>query len=161
MVTIPAGADDSNSDPGGGAAGTGLLDVRDLALSGLGDNFTIVFEVVLAPVIANDTVVLNQSEAAYAGNPVAVSDDPNINGAADPDVDGDEDPTEILIQSAPDFLIEKISSYITGDPSVLLAGETLRYTITVQNIGTDNAANVYLADMVPANTTYVADSTTH
>ncbi len=160
VVTIPAGADDSNSDPGGGAAGTGLLDVRDLALSGLGDNFTIVFEVVLAPVIANDTVVLNQSEAAYAGNPVAVSDDPNINGAADPDVDGDEDPTEILIQSAPDFLIEKISSYITGDPSVLLAGETLRYTITVQNIGTDNAANVYLADMVPANTTYVADSTT-
>ena len=160
VVSVPPGADDSNTDANGGAAGTGLLDVRDLSLAGLGDSFEIVFEVQLAPVIANDTVVLNQSAATYAGNPVAVSDDPNVNGAADPNVDGDEDPTEILIQSAPYFDIDKISSYIDGDPNVLLAGETLRYTITVQNIGTDHAVNVELADMVPANTTYVDGSTT-
>ena len=43
---------------------------------------------------------------------------------------------------------------------MLLAGETLRYTITVQNIGTDNATGVEITDQVPANTAYVAGSTT-
>ena len=160
IVSIPAGADDSNSDANGGAAGTGLVDVQGLSLAGLGDSVEIAFEVQLAPVIANNTIVLNQSEARYAGNAVAVSDDPNVNGPADPNVEGDEDPTEILIQSAPYFDIDKISSYPDGDPNVLLAGETLRYTITVQNTGTDNATNVSMTDMVPTSTTYVAGSTT-
>ncbi len=43
---------------------------------------------------------------------------------------------------------------------MLLAGETLRYTITVRNIGTDNATGVSIVDLVPANTVYVAGSTT-
>ena len=66
--------------------------------------------------------------------------------SADPTVAGDEDPTQILIQSAPLFDVDKISSYIDGDPAVLLAGETLRYTITVQNVGTDNATSVDIRD---------------
>ena len=159
VVTVPAGATD-NSDPNGGAAGTGLVDIGDLSSNGVGDILTIEFEVDLAPVIANDTVVLNQSQALYAGNAVAISDDPNVNGAADPTVAGDEDPTEVLIQSAPYFDVDKISTYLDGDTSVLLAGETLRYTITVQNVGSEDSANVYMTDMVPANTTYVAGSTT-
>ena len=160
ITNLPAGADGSNTDPNGGAAGTGLLDIRDLSIGGLGEIIFIEFEVQLAPVIANDSVVLNQSTATYVGYPVAISDDPNINGAADPNVAGDEDPTEILIQSAPSFVVEKISTYLDGDPNVLLAGETLRYTITVQNVGTDNATGVWIVDQVPANTVYVADSTT-
>ena len=160
VVTVPTGADASNSDPNGGTSGTGLLDVRNLSLDGPGDSLQVEFEVTLAPVIANDTVVLNQSVAMFSGFPIALSDDPNVSGAADPNVDGDEDPTELLIQSAPYFDIDKVSSYLSGDPNVLLAGETLRYTITVQNIGTDNAINVELADQVPANTSYVAGSTT-
>jgi uncharacterized repeat protein (TIGR01451 family)/fimbrial isopeptide formation D2 family protein len=159
VVTLPAGATD-NSDPNGGAAGTGLLDIAGLSSSGVDDTITIEFEVVLAQVIPDATVVLNQSELRYADNPIAVSDDPNIDGAADPNVAGDEDPTEVLIESAPYLDIDKISTYLDGDPTVLLAGENLRYTITVQNVGTDNATNVYLSDMVPANTTYVAGSTT-
>ncbi|MFP6630741.1 MAG: OmpA family protein, partial [Myxococcota bacterium] len=55
--------------------------------------------------------------------------------------------------------VEKISTYLTGDPNLLLAGETLRYTITVENIGTDDATGVTLRDAVPVNTTYVAGST--
>ncbi len=156
---LPAGADDSNTDANGGAAGTGLLDVRGLSIGGLGDELVIEFEVQLAPVIANDSIVRNQSQASSLGYTVAVSDDPYINGAADPNVAGDEDPTEILIQAAPAFVVEKISSYLDGDPNVLLAGETLRYTITVQNIGTDNATGVYIVDQIPAYTTYVPDST--
>jgi len=132
---LPAGADDSNTDPNGGASGTGLLDIRNLSIGGLGDVVTIEFEVQLAPVIANNSVVLNQSEATFAGYPIALSDDPNVNGVADPTVAGDEDPTEILIQSAPYFVVEKISTYLDGDPNVLLVGERL-------------------------NTTYVAGSTT-
>ena len=41
-----------------------------------------------------------------------------------------------------------------------MAGDTLRYTITVRNIGTDHAHGVVLRDLVPANTAYVAGSTT-
>ena len=157
---MPPGADVSNTDANGGPAGTGLLDVRDLNIGGLGESVLLEFEVVLAPVLADGTYVINQSDLSYAGFPVAVSDDPNINGAADPNVADDEDPTEVLIQSAPMFDVDKISSYVTGNPNLLLAGETLRYTITVQNIGSDNATNVYIVDQVPGNTTYVAGSTT-
>ena len=81
-------------------------------------------------------------------------------GLSNPNVDGDEDPTQITITSAPAFTIEKRSTYMTGDPNILLAGETLRYTITAQNNGTDNATGVNIVDQVPANTTYVAGSTT-
>jgi uncharacterized repeat protein (TIGR01451 family)/fimbrial isopeptide formation D2 family protein len=160
ITAVPVGADDLNTDPNGGAAGTGLLDIRNLSIGGLGEVLFIEFDVQLAAVIANDSIVLNQSTATYVGYPIAVSDDPNINGAADPNVAGDEDPTEILIQSAPSFIVEKISTYLDGDPNVLLAGETLRYTITVQNVGTDNATGVYIVDQIPANTVYVAGSTT-
>jgi uncharacterized repeat protein (TIGR01451 family) len=149
-----------NSDANGGAAGTGLVDISGLSLAGIGDTVLIEFEVELAPVIANDTFVYNQSQASFAGFTIAVSDDPNQNPPPDPMVAGDEDPTQILIQSAPAFDIDKISTYIDGDPAVLLAGETLRYTITVQNVGTENATGVDITDAVPANTTYVADSTT-
>ncbi|MGB5577938.1 MAG: choice-of-anchor K domain-containing protein [Woeseiaceae bacterium] len=160
VVTIPAGADAGNTNANGGAAGNGLLDIRNLSIGGLGESVLVEFEVQLAPVIANDTFVYNQSEIMFGDLSAAVSDDPNVNGAADPNIDGDEDPTQIQIQSAPYFDVDKVSSYITGDPNVLLAGETLRYTITVQNTGTDNATSVEIVDLVPANTTYVAGSTT-
>ncbi len=160
VITVPNGADITNTDALGGAAGTGLIDVRNLNIGGLGDVLLIEFEIVLAPVLANGSYVLNQSDLVVAGIDLALSDDPNINGPADPIVVGDEDPTQILIESAPAFTVEKISTYLTGDPAVLLAGETLRYTITVQNYGTDNATDVELVDQIPANTTYVAGSTT-
>jgi uncharacterized repeat protein (TIGR01451 family) len=160
VVSLPAGADSSATDPTGGAAGTGQLNVTGLSLNGLGDSFVIEFDVQLTGVIANQSYVSNQSELLFGGNVVASSDDPNVNGAADPAIAGDEDPTRVLINSAPAFTIEKISTYLTGDPTVLLAGESLRYTITVQNVGTDNATDVEIADQIPANTTYVAGSTT-
>src|SRR5204863_765895 len=94
------------------------------------------------------------------GSTFAVSDDPGVNGAADPNVPGDEDPTRLTIVSGPALLIQKISTDLTGDPNVLLAGETLRYTITVRNVGNADAVNVVLRDAVPANTTYVAGSAT-
>jgi uncharacterized repeat protein (TIGR01451 family) len=105
--------------------------------------------------------VSNQSTLRLAdGTDFALSDDPNVNGAADPEISGDEDPTTVTIVSAPVFLVQKISTDLTGNPNILLAGETLRYTITVKNIGNEDAVNVVLRDAVPVNTAYVAGSTT-
>jgi uncharacterized repeat protein (TIGR01451 family) len=97
-------------------------------------------------------VVLNQAEL--------VSADPNPFYSDDPNVAGDTDPTETLIASAPQFQVQKISTDLTADPDALMAGETLRYTITIKNIGDENAENVLLRDDIPANTTYVPNSTT-
>jgi len=55
--------------------------------------------------------------------------------------------------------VQKVSQDLTGDPAVLDPGDTLRYSITVKNIGNENAVNVSLRDQIPANTTYVANST--
>jgi uncharacterized repeat protein (TIGR01451 family) len=159
VTSAPAGADLSGTDPSGGASGTGILDVRGLTLPPSGV-VTVQFEITLAPVIADGTVVLNQSFFAIGGVNLLVSDDPNVNGPADPAVPGDEDPTAITIESAPDFLVQKVSADLTDDPAVLRAGETLRYTITVRNVGTDHATDAVLRDQVPVNTAYVPGSTT-
>ncbi|MEZ4334496.1 MAG: OmpA family protein [Myxococcota bacterium] len=158
-TSVPPGADTSATDPNGGAAGTGLLDVRgfDLAANASVD---FEFEIQLRSVLANGSSVSNQADLSTGGVPFAQSDDPNVNGQADAAVDGDEDPTRVQIQSAPVFVVQKVSDDVTLDPLVLLAGETLRYTITVQNVGSDDASDAMLRDAVPANTSYVAGSTT-
>ncbi|HXW10058.1 MAG TPA: hypothetical protein VD737_05555, partial [Steroidobacteraceae bacterium] len=160
VVSAPAGADLSNIDASGGAKGSGLLDVRNLTLPASGGTVTVVFDVRLAPVIANGTLVANQSYLNVNAATLALSDDPNVNGQANPDVPNDDDPTRVRIVSAPSFVVQKISTDLTGDANVLLAGETLRYTLTVRNVGTDNATAVVLRDAVPVNTTYVPGSTT-
>ncbi|MGD8745911.1 MAG: SdrD B-like domain-containing protein, partial [Gammaproteobacteria bacterium] len=160
IVDAPPGADTSGTSATGGANGTGLLQVAGLTVPANGGSITVEFEVTLAPIMANGTVVLNQSFLNINDATLALSDDPNVNGQADPIIADDEDPTRIAIVSAPEFLVQKTSADLTDDPDVLLAGETLRYTIAVENIGTDNAVDAVLSDQIPANTTYVAASTT-
>ncbi|MDH5368715.1 MAG: hypothetical protein OEW99_01730, partial [Gammaproteobacteria bacterium] len=82
---------------------------------------------------------------------VFLTDDPNLAGATDP--------TETLISSAPLFEVFKTSTDLSGDANILLPGDTLRYTITVKNTGTEDSINTLLKDQLPANTTYVAGST--
>jgi uncharacterized repeat protein (TIGR01451 family) len=160
LVSVPPGADVTNTSSTGGPSGTGVLDVRNLSLP-LGSQLQIVFDITLRPALANGSVVTDQATFREAnGTVLGVSDDPTVNGVADPFVAGDEDRTRVTIVSAPAFRIQKISTDLTGDPNVLLAGEMLRYTITVVNIGTEDAVNVTLRDAVPVNTTYVAGSTT-
>ena len=158
LVSVPAGADGSNTNATGGAKGTGLVDVRNISVPAASE-VVIEFEITLAPVIANGRVATNQSALRIAGTPFAVSDDPNVNGPANPFVSGDEDPTRVTIQSAPAFRIQKISTDLTGNPAILLSGDTLRYTLTVKNVGGANATDTLLRDAVPVNTHYVAGST--
>ncbi len=160
LFSYPAGADISATSNTGGTKGTGVLDIRNLNLPA-NSEAVIQFDIKLDTTLTNRTVVTNQATVRLANGTVfALSDDPNVNGTANPDVPGDEDPTRVMVVSAPAFLVQKISTDLTGDPNVLLAGETLRYTITVKNIGNENAVNVVLRDLVPANTTYVGGSTT-
>jgi hypothetical protein len=102
-----------------------------------GGEILIEFDVTLLASLDNGTVVTNQSALRLSdGSTFTLSDDPNVNGTADPEVLGDEDPTRVTIASSAFFRVQKISTDLTGDPAILLAGETLRYTITVKNIGT-------------------------
>jgi len=158
LVTSPAGADISGTSSTGGAKGTGVIDIRNLNVP-VNSQALIEFDITLASSLSNGTVVTNQSTLRLADGTVLLSDDPNVNGTANPAVPGDEDPTRVTIVSAARFLVQKISTDLTGDPNVLLAGETLRYTITVKNTTSSNAVNVTLRDAVPANTAYVAGST--
>ncbi len=160
LITVPPGADAGNTNPAGGPQGTGVLDVRNLSIGGVGETVLIEFEAQLQPSLANERFVYNQSDFLTGGLRIAVSDDPNVNGQADPTVADDEDPTGLQIQSAPYFDVDKVSADLDGDPTVLLAGERLRYTIRVQNEGTDVATNVVVRDQVPPNVSYIPGTTT-
>ena len=160
VTSAPAGANISPTNPFGGAAGTGVLDVRGLGLANPGDVVLVEFEVQLAAVLPTGTLATNQSELRIAGARFALSDDPLLNGPADPLLPGDEDPTVVPIVSVSVFQVLKTASYLDGDPNRLLAGERLRYTITVENIGTADATDATLRDVLPVNTTYVAGTTT-
>ncbi|WP_250458905.1 hypothetical protein [Microbulbifer litoralis] len=147
---VVSGATD-NSDPSGGAHNSGLLDLGDLSLAPNG-SLEVTYDVTLAAVIDNGTVVLNQAQVQLPGQLLQDSDDPTI--------DGDSNPTELLIESAPEVIVEKTSEDITGDPELLMVGDTLRYTLRLENIGDENTIESVLRDQVPANTTYVPNSTT-
>ncbi len=158
VVSVPPGADPGNTSGSGGTYGSGVLDVRNLSLA-VGESLVIEFEATLAPILGNGSYVSNQSRMMSGGFLLARSDDPNAGGVADPDVSGDEDPTRVRIESAPAFVVEKTSTDLDGDPNLLLAGEALRYRITVRNVGDDHATDAVMRDQIPANTRYVAGST--
>lgn len=159
LVTFPAGANISATSSIGGAKRTGVVDIRNLNVPANSEAL-IQFDIILKLSIANKTVVANQAALHLAnGTTFAWSDDPNVNGIADPTVANGEDPTRVAIASATVFQEEKLSTYL-GNSNVLLAGDRMRYTITVKNISSASAVNVALRDAVPANTTYVAGSTT-
>src|SRR5262249_27992094 len=141
--------------------GTGVIDIRNLSLPVNGE-VLIQFDITLKSAIANGMVATNQATVRLTNGTVfAWSDDPNVNGPADPTIsESAVDKTQVTIVSAPTFRVQKLPTDLTGAPNVLLAGDTLRYTITVKNIGNADAVNVALRDAVPANTTYVAGSTT-
>jgi large repetitive protein len=142
-VSVPDGA--------GYVINGGTLTVNNLNI-GANETLTVSFEALLAPVITSGTVVLNQGHLILSGIVFGKTDDPAV--------PGDENPTETLISSAPLFEVLKISTIMEGDPNVLMAGERLRYTITIRNVGNENAVDVTLRDYTPANTIYAAGSTT-
>jgi uncharacterized repeat protein (TIGR01451 family)/fimbrial isopeptide formation D2 family protein len=140
-----SGADTTNIDASGGTNGTGVVDIRNLTLAAQGepgDSVTIVFTAILATVIDSGTAVLNQAQLSGDNLPEATSNQ-----------------TSTLISSAPAFEVWKTSQDLTGDPDDLRPGDTLRYTLTVKNIGNENAVNAVLQDQIPTYSSYVAGTT--
>jgi uncharacterized repeat protein (TIGR01451 family)/fimbrial isopeptide formation D2 family protein len=141
-----AGADSSASNAGGGANGSGLVDIRNLSLAAAGDpaaTRTLVVEARLDAVLPSGSTVLNQGRLLQGALPVATSNS-----------------VSTLITSAPQWVVQKTSQDLTGDAAVLLPGDTLRYTITVRNTGNEDATGVTLRDLVPAFTSYRPGTTT-
>ncbi|MCG6909780.1 MAG: DUF11 domain-containing protein [Deltaproteobacteria bacterium] len=138
-------ADITSTDGAGGVNNTGMLDVRNLTLDAQGsanDSVTIVFEATLASAIQSGLAVLNQARVT-ADNLTATP----------------SNQTSTLISSSPAFDVWKTSRDITGTPDELVAGDSLRYTITVKNVGSENSVNTVLQDQIPAHTTYVPGTT--
>ncbi|WP_040278955.1 T9SS C-terminal target domain-containing protein, partial [Psychroserpens damuponensis] len=75
------------------------------------------------------------------------SDDPNDSDNIDPDNDGDpDDPTDTLIPEDPSLIAEKSASIIDNGDGVLGAGDTINYTITVENTGNVTLDGVTITD---------------
>jgi len=85
LVTVPAGADVTNTNASGGLNNGGLADIRNLSLGGLGSFVVIEYDVKLLPVLPNQSYVQNQAQVYVDGIEVARSDDPNV-GATAPEV---------------------------------------------------------------------------
>ena len=65
VVTVPAGADASNTNPSGGVNNSGLVDIRNLSLGGLGSFIVVEYDVRLAPVLPNQSYVQNQAQVLH------------------------------------------------------------------------------------------------
>ena len=158
-TNLPAGT--YTVDPTGGTNGAGIVRIHDLNLAS-NQQYQIQFDVTLASNLTEGTQVLNQASLSGtdSNNTVwsGVSDDPYINGPSLLSDTGNITP--ITIQSrAPALRVLKTVQDITSATSTVMAGDILRYTIAVKNIGTEDATGVALRDLVPANTSYIANST--
>jgi len=152
---LPAGADNSNTNSNAGKNNAGKLDVRNLSLGAAGganDRLVISFEATIRPVLNNGTLIPNQAITTTPAFSTTLSDDPNFPGA--------NNPTRVMIGSAPVIRTLKTAQDMTGNPDALAAGDTLRYTLRAQNTGAEDSVATLLRDQIPANTTYVAGSTT-
>jgi len=155
LTTVPAGANVSLTSATGGTKGTGLVSIGNLSIDAMGgasNTLMVVFTARLLPVINSGSKVLNQGQVGSSALTPLSSNDPSQGNGANP--------TLTTIVSAPVLRVQKTVQDMTSGTSVVTAGDTLRYTIKVNNIGTENAVGVTLRDLVPENTSYVANTTT-
>ncbi len=125
-------------DPDNTAGSTCTFDLGTLAG---GSGSTTTFAVDVASTIPTGVTQIDNSASISSGSVSAdASDSTPLTGVA---------PSISVIKAATDL-----------DGGSLLPGDTLEYTLTIDNSGNTPAVNVVLTDAIPANTTYVADSTT-
>jgi uncharacterized repeat protein (TIGR01451 family) len=117
---------------------------------------TITFDVVVDPGVVDGTIISNQGFVSAVSQ--GVVDHPSD----DPDTPIANDPTRDIVGSLPLLYAEKSAALLVdlGSPGIVDPGDVLQYTITIQNSGAVPVTSVVLTDAVPANTTYVADTTT-
>jgi uncharacterized repeat protein (TIGR01451 family) len=115
-----------------------------------------VFDVRVNDDVIDGTVISNQGfvSAVASGVVDRPSDDPRTAPV--------DDPTRDIVGDLP-FLFAVKTAALQVDatsPGIVDPADVLRYTITIYNNGREPATDVVLRDVVPANTTYVADTLT-
>jgi len=99
----------------------------------------------VASPLANNTTIDNQAAVTSPSADAVVSDDPDTAAALDP--------TRIVITSRPVLdTSTKAVVDVDGD-GVFRPGDRVRYTIVVENTGSEDAAGVVVTDVVPAELT--------
>src|SRR5450432_2306907 len=101
---------------------------------------------------ANFTYIVNVVAGTAAGTTIVNS--ANVTSlTADNVPQNNATTTTVLVESATGA---DLSVSMTSSPSPVFISSTLTYTIQVQNLGLVNAANVSVADTIPAGTTFVS-----
>lgn len=104
---------------------------------------TVTYQVqVVSPLPAGVVSVTNQADIRSTEYPSPVPSD-------DPTPPGGGDPTVVPVTAAPDLVIAKSDGGVSTTP-----GSTVAYTLTVRNVGNQNATGVTITETVPANTTF-------
>lgn len=91
----------------------------------------------------------------------AVLSSPDVPGdvpSDDPDTSDPDDPTEVPVQAAPDLVLTKADNVASGDFAA--PGDTIIYTLSYQNVGSQDATGVVITETVPANTFYNGGAST-
>jgi uncharacterized repeat protein (TIGR01451 family) len=117
---------------------------------------TIAFDVVVYPDVPDGTVISNQ--AFLSAPSYGIADQPSD----DPRTAVPDDPTRDIVGNLPLLFATKSAALQIdlGSAGIVDPGDTLRYTIQIYNNSTVLATYVELADLVPNDVTYVANSTT-
>jgi uncharacterized repeat protein (TIGR01451 family) len=104
-----------------------------------GENIDLYFKVVLADNLTAGEIITNIGSIILGDSTVA-----------------DTVMTDIVLPPKPHLLISK-----EVDVDYASAGDTLRYTVSVKNDGTADAADVLITDTIPTHTTYIDGSASH
>jgi uncharacterized repeat protein (TIGR01451 family) len=141
LTPLPAGAVD-NSIPGGGANGTGYLDISGFTVPA-GPPAVIEFTVVIDAGVPHATEICNQAFITCDQITIpAPTDDPVF-----PDED---DPTCLSVEVLPDLSTStKEVTDLNGPP--VNEGDILEYVVTIRNTGITDALNVHVQDDIPAH----------
>ena len=142
----------------------------DVGIVGVGSSVTIEFDVTVNnPLAAGVTKVSNQgivsdNDPDTPDEPTDDPDDPTCNPESDPECTPDptDTPIETPIERSPDLRATKVDSLqvdVNGD-GVVNPGDTIRYTVTISNVGDGVATGVNFSDTPDVNTILVVGSVT-
>ena len=111
-----------------------------------GTSDTIAYDVQVADPVASGVSTLTNWAAGDC-------DELDSEPSDDPSTTDDDDPTVVPLDAAPDIAVAKDDGVTEVRP-----GDTITYTVTVSNVGNQDATGVVLTDPVPSGTAFVSAS---
>jgi uncharacterized repeat protein (TIGR01451 family)/fimbrial isopeptide formation D2 family protein len=163
-VTVVPELGNLGVDPSGGTNGSGQVRIENLVLAA-NSSVVINFDCSIRRPLPDGTEILNQARLSipFFSEPVLSdsanpADNDGINTGNDPGDGDDDDGAKTTIGARPVFIVTK--SDMDADGAPLMAGDTLTYQISVENVGNENAVDSVLSDAIPGTSSYVPGSTT-